>query len=146
MRNYITYSLLILLTVVTFDTLAQKTVGKIDYPDSIKLNKEYKYEFSNDTIKQTITIKAIGDEKLWFDITTFTKDIKLASWKYDSYYTGTAKLDGAFGYRTDKDMYFDQWDYKTPDNVLTISIYGVNATSVGILTASFSKAKMILKE
>lgn len=124
-----------------------KVDGRTDYPDSLELNKEYSFDISNDSITQTITIKALGDQKLWFSIDTRTKDNQMHGGQRHDFYSGTAKCNGAYGVITqDGTMYLDQWDYKTTDNILTITIYDKTASRVTLTTADLVKDFMKRKK
>jgi hypothetical protein len=148
MKIAFTYLLLTFLSLTICRTFAQKnTVGGTIYPDSLKLNNEYKYEISNDTIIQSITIKAIGNERIWFEITTSLKDSSLAKGHNVTSYTGIAKWDFAYGTESDKGIsYTLEWDYKTADNLLTITIYGNDASAVSLSTTKYNETRMKLKQ
>lgn len=113
--------------------------GRLDYPDSLKLNKEYSFSITNDSILQTIRIKAIGGQELWFSINKWAGSKQNSGGKQSDNYSGIAKWKGAYGVVTeDGIMHLDQWDYTTTDEILTITLYEKSASRLTLTTTDLN--------
>ena len=150
MKNWSYISILtILLSVTQLLVKSQSNIeGRTNYPDSMEFNKEIVYQIANDTLVQTISVKAIGSGKLLYSIEKNIKDDGMYGGRLIENFNGTANWSGAYGVVVGEDMtmHLDQWEYTSTDNMLTIIIYGKNASQISLQAVNFDMNYMELKK
>ena len=114
----------------------------------MEFNKEIVYQIANDTLVQTISVKAIGSGKLLYSIEKNIKDDGMYGGRLIENFNGTANWIGAYGVVVGEDMtmHLDQWEYTSTDNMLTIIIYGKNASQISLQAVNFDMNYMELKK
>jgi hypothetical protein len=99
--------------------------GNCDYPDSMDMNKQYAFDISNDTLIQTVEVTAIGKKQLRYSIETRIRDTEILAGELIEHYSGIAEWAGCFGPVTEGSIIrVDNWDYRSNDGLLVISLYG----------------------
>jgi hypothetical protein len=117
--------------------------GNCDYPDRMELNKPYVFITSNDTMSQTVEITALGKKQLRYSIRTRVKNTEIMAGELLEQHEGVADWVGCYGPVTDDNvMHIDNWDYKTKDGLLIISVYGSAPDRVLVEMAAISGSEM----
>ncbi|MGV3637505.1 MAG: hypothetical protein ACO1NQ_07640 [Flavobacteriales bacterium] len=139
-----TYAVLSCLIMGSTTATAQNGIsGNCDYPDRMELNKPYVFITSNDTLVQTVEITALGNKQLRYSIQTRVKDSEIMAGELVERHEGVADWAGCYGPVTDDNiMHIENWDYKTKDGLLIISVYGADPDRVRLEMATISGSEM----
>ncbi len=117
---------------IMVDSQAQQTIsGNCDYPNQMTLDSPYAFTLRSDSSQQTVTVTAIGDKQLLYTIALERPDTLIMSGNTVERIQGTATWSGCYGGVTDDGvMHPDMWEYKSPDCLLTIALYGEYVTHI----------------
>lgn len=118
--------------------------GPPDYPASIKLDKEYNFSITSDSINQKVTIRATGNKEIWYGIIVTTKVTGVVGGQDTQYYSGVAKWDHVRSLVTDRGDIYDKWSYKTLDNLLMITLYEEGRLKLSLENAKLAESIMEL--
>ena len=96
-------------------------------------NTPYVFELSSDSSKQVITVVAIGDRKLKYEIVLDSEDSTLMSGRIIERVSGIATWVGCFGGVTDDGiLHPDSWGYRSADGIMTFTLFGEYVTHVQV--------------
>jgi hypothetical protein len=119
-------------------------VGNCDYPDSMELEKPYSFILSNDSLLQELEMTRISNEYIQYSIQI--SNLKDSSEASSQKFHGIAKWDGCYGALTaDNFFYVQNWDYRSKDGSIIISIYGDDPDYVILESNALSKTEMTRK-
>ena len=120
-----------------------KVQGNCDHPDGMVFDQTYSYDTRNDSLVQTLEISLIGNKQIRYSIQTRAKDDQMLTGELIGHYSGVADWDGCFGAGTSDDIvHIDNWDYRSKDGLLIISLYGADLGSSSLEIGLVSSVRM----